>query len=344
MNKHDLSNVLKFPSMQKAILLTLFASIVLTGCSASVPPPQISYDEMAVPAVLEKESKKTLKIVSIPKVLPLPGQLKPIFEKKTSEDKAEATEPAQRVNQANAAARIEPVKDGFINAVQVYPYSSGALYQVYTAPGQITDVALQEGEQLVGNGPVAAGDTVRWIIGDTESGAGGSKKIHILIKPTRPDLITNLVINTDRRTYLLELRSKPSTYMASVSWLYAQDELIALRQENALREAALPIDKGVDVSKLQFRYEISGDTPPWRPLSAFDDGTKVYIEMPRGLAQGEAPPLFVIGAEGEDQLVNYRVNKNYYIVDRLFAAAELRLGGRTQQIVRITRNEGGWFW
>ena len=106
----------------------------------------------------------------------------------------------------------------------------------------------------------------------------------------------------------------------------------------------MPIDKGVDVSKLQFRYEISGDTPPWRPLSAFDDGSKVYIEMPRGLAQGEAPPLFVIGSEGEGQLVNYRVNKNYYIVDRLFSAAELRLGGRTQQIVRITRNEGGWFW
>ncbi|NDB69958.1 MAG: P-type conjugative transfer protein TrbG, partial [Methylocystaceae bacterium] len=167
MHKHDLSNVLKFSSLKKT---TFFALITLAGCSASVPPPKISYDEMAVPAVLEKEPKKTLKVVSIPKVLPLPGQLKPVSEKKSSEDKAEAAEPTQRVNQANAAARIEPVKDGFINAVQVYPYSSGALYQVYTAPGQITDVALQEGEQLVGNGPVAAGDTVRWIIGDTESG------------------------------------------------------------------------------------------------------------------------------------------------------------------------------
>ncbi len=179
---------------------------------------------------------------------------------------------------------------------------------------------------------------------DKESGAGVSKKIHILIKPTRTDLITDLVINTDRRTYLLELRSKSSTYMASVSWLYAQDELIALRQENAAREAVLPIDSGLDVSKLQFRYQITGDTSPWRPLSTFDDGAKVYIEMPRGLSQGEAPPLFVIGSEGEGQLVNYRVRKNYYIVDRLFAAAELRLGGRNQQTVRITRNDGGWFW
>jgi type IV secretion system protein VirB9 len=54
--------------------------------------------------------------------------------------------------------------------MQVYPFVDGALYQVYASPGQITDISLQPGEQLVGSGPVAAGDTVRWIIGDTESG------------------------------------------------------------------------------------------------------------------------------------------------------------------------------
>ena len=85
-------------------------------------------------------------------------------------------------------------------------------------PGQVTDVALQEGEQLTGSGPVATGDTVRWIIGDTESGSGASKRVHILVKPTRSDLVTNLVINTDRRTYHLEMRSSEKTYMASVSW------------------------------------------------------------------------------------------------------------------------------
>ena len=322
----------------------VLSSLTLAGCSATLAAPPVSHDEIAVPAVLEKEPKKPTRVIAIPKVLPMPGQLKPVSTRIAPDQQTEPAEPTQSVNRANAAARVEPVKDGFINAVQVYPYASGALYQVYAAPGQITDVALQEGEQLVGSGPVAAGDTVRWIIGDTESGSGASKKTHILIKPTRPDLITNLVINTDRRTYLLELRANPSTYMASVSWLYAQDELIALRKENAVREALLPVDHGIDVSKLQFRYDITGDAPSWRPLTAFDDGAKVYIEMPKALSQGETPPLFVIGPEGEGQLVNYRVRKNYYIVDRLFAAAELRLGGRNQQTVRITRNDGGWFW
>ena len=113
---------------------------------------------------------------------------------------------------ALSEARVQPTRAGYINAIPVYPFSDGALYQVYAAPGEITDVALESSEQLVGSGPVAAGDTVRWAIGDTESGTGASKQVHILIKPTRPDLVTNLIINTDRRTYHLELRSAEKTY------------------------------------------------------------------------------------------------------------------------------------
>jgi P-type conjugative transfer protein TrbG len=176
---------------------------------------------------------------------------------------------------------------------------------------------------------------------DTESGAGPTKKVHILVKPTRPDLVTNLVINTDRRTYLLELRSTEKTYMASVSWQYPEDQLIALRQQNASVEAAAPIASGVDLASINFRYAIEGDSPAWRPLRAFDDGQKVFIEFPSGIRQGEMPPLFVIGPAGGSELVNYRVRGNYYIVDRLFAAAELRLGDKdSERRVRIIRTDG----
>jgi P-type conjugative transfer protein TrbG/P-type conjugative transfer protein TrbL len=229
---------------------------------------------------------------------------------------------------------------GYLNAIQVYPFSDGALYQIYSAPGEITDIALEPGEQLVGTGPVAAGDTVRWIIGDTESGTGPTKRVHILVKPTRADLTTNLVINTDRRTYHLELRSAEKTYMASVSWAYPQDQLIALRQRNAAAQVAAPIATGIDIGALNFRYNIEGDDPAWRPLRAFDDGRQVFIEFPAGIGQGEMPPLWVIGAEGDGQLVNFRVQSNHMIVDRLFGAAELRLGGENQKVVRIVRTDG----
>jgi type IV secretion system protein TrbG len=320
----------------------ILCALSLAGCAANAwKPPQVSYDELE-PATLQADPPKPVEIVELPQPLPLPGQLKPMPAKTTAVP--EAKDPKERVAQANDAARVQPTRHGYLNAVQVYPFADGALYQVYAAPGEVTDIGLQEGEQLVGSGPVAAGDTVRWVIGDTESGAGVSKCMHILAKPTRPDLVTNLVINTNRRTYLLELHSTEKTYMASVSWQYPQDQLIALRRQNEAAEAAAPIDSGIDIGKLRFRYAIEGDNPPWRPTQVFDDGSKIYIEFAHGIAQGEMPPLFVIGSDGGTELVNYRARQNYYVVDRLFAAAELRLGGDNQQKVRIVRTDGWKPW
>ena len=61
--------------------------------------------------------------------------------------------------------------------------------------------------------------------------------------------------------------------------------------------------------------------------------------MPSGISQGEAPPLFVAGADGRPNLVNYRVRGSYYIVDRMFGDAELRLGENPQRTVRIIRTD-----
>ena len=86
--------------------------------------------------------------------------------------------------------------------------------------------------------------------------------------------------------------------------------------------------------------QVQGSSPPWRPVSVFDDGRRVYVVFPRGIVQGEMPPIFVIGSKGETQIVNSRVHQNILIVDRLFGAAELRLGsGKQQQTVRIVRIE-----
>lgn len=315
-------------------MLTL-AALPLAACSAShAQTRSLTFD--AVPAAVpEPEQPKPVEIIRIPEPLPLPGQLKPVSTAPTPE----ASDPRTRIGTANAAARMQPVRDGFLNAIQLYPWAEGALYQLYTAPGQVTDIALQEGEQLVGPGPVAAGDTVRWIIGDTVSGSGPGQRVHILIKPTRAGLVTNLVINTDRRTYHLELRSTPETYMASVSWTYPQDTLIALTVQSREAAATVPVVPNIDIDALNFRYRIEGDRTSWRPLRAFDDGRQVFIELPSNIGQSDLPPLFIAGAKGEGELVNYRVRGRYMVVDRLFAGAEMRLAaGKSERRVRILRD------
>ncbi len=320
-------------------LAAMGAVVLLTGCAINKVPPVIDFDTGSFgPAVLSAEPPKPVEIVELPKPLPLPGQLK-LDPAKVKKKKADRRPPKERVTAANTAAKIEPSKDGYVNAIQVYPYSEGALYQLYAAPEQVSDIALQQGEKIVA---VSAGDTLRWVVGDTVSGAGKTSRAHVLVKPTKDGLKTNLVIITDRRTYHLELTSNPETYMASVSWRYPQGELIALqhRNETAEEAAELVADTGLRVDNLQFRYRVTGDDPPWRPVRVFDDTKKVYIQFPVRLDQGEAPPLFVVGPDGRNQLVNYRIKGRYYIVDRMFAAAELRLGEKPQQIVRITRTDG----
>ena len=303
--------------------------------------PEIPILDESVPfkaAKREAEEKPPVKIVEVPKPLPLPGQLKPVPEKK--ERPKDDKQPKERVAEANARAKVDPVKDGYINAIQVYPYTKGALYQLYAAPNQVTDIALEPAEKLVS---VSAGDTVRWVVGDTTSGEGKGAQVHILVKPIGAELETNLVIATDRRTYHLEMRSSEKTYMASVSWTYPADELHR-PQEAAAPRPMLRVrvaDTGVNIEQIKFRYRIEGDAP-WKPRQVFDDGAKVYIQFPSGLAQSEAPPLFVIGPDAKPALVNYRVRGTTYIVDRLFAAAELRLGTEPQRVVRIVRTDAVW--
>ncbi|SJZ31073.1 type IV secretion system protein VirB9 [Enhydrobacter aerosaccus] len=316
--------------LRSALLLST-STLALVACAKK--PPSISYDSASFqPAQVQPDPPKPVKIVEVPKPLPLPGQLKP----PPSSPGPDPRPPQARVDAANQAALREPSKDGYINAVQVYPFSEGALYRLYAAPEEVTDVALQPGESLVA---ISSGDTVRWVVGDTLSGTGSSKQVHVLVKPFAAGLKTNLVITTDRRTYHLAMESTEKTAMAAISWTYPQDALVALKKQNAQAEAAAPVANAVALENLRFRYDITGDRPPWRPVRAFDDGSKVYIEFPARIDQGETPPLFVVGPDGDNQLVNYRVRSNYYIVDRLFAAAELRLGTSPQQVVRISRTD-----
>ncbi len=230
----------------------------------------------------------------------------------------------------------EPEPAFYLGAAQVYPWSEGSLYRLYAAPEEISDVALQPGEALVS---VAAGDTARWVIGDTSSGSGPTRRVHILVKPAAPGLRTNLIIATDRRIYHVEAVSTARAAMAIISWTYPQDSMIV--GGTSARAAQEPIvAPAAAVEALNFDYRIVGDKATWRPQRVFDDGHQTFIEFPANLGDGEAPPLFVTGADGTAALVNYRVKGRYYVVDRLFTAAELRLGGKHQQIVRIVRDDG----
>jgi type IV secretion system protein VirB9 len=299
--------------MKYAILATAVLAATAHAQStpqATVAPPAVAASPPVIPAAITPAPPTPV------------AATQPVRHRRVRPSEAEL-----RVRAADVQATQEPSARAFINALQIYPYSDGVLYRLFAAPERVSDIALQPGETIVS---IAAGDTARWTVGDTSSGAGDTKRAHILVKPFAAGLSTNLIITTDRRAYHLQLESTAMTAMAALSWTYPQDELIAIRRQQAEAAAARPVASGLAVEQVNFSYAITGDNPAWRPLRAFDDGRQTFMEFPASLATGEAPPLFLVDAKSEASLVNYRVQGRFYVVDRLFDIAELRLGLRHQ--------------
>ncbi len=121
----------------------------LAGCAAQgTPPPAITLDE-PVQAQRLPDPPAPIEVVEVPKPLPLPAQMKVLPDVEVPPPAPEPADEKQRVSRANDEARVAPSREGYVNAIQVWPFTDGALYQVYTSPGRVTVIALQEGEELV---------------------------------------------------------------------------------------------------------------------------------------------------------------------------------------------------
>ncbi len=129
--------------------------------------------------------------------------------------------------------------------------------------------------------------------------------------------------------------------MASVSWAYPEDQLIALRRQNAAAEAAAPVATGVDINALEFSLPHRGRQSALAAAARLRRRAAGVHRVPARHRPGrDAAALGRSAPTAARELVNYRVQGNHMIVDRLFAAAELRLGGEPQQMVRIVRTDG----
>lgn len=218
-------------------------------------------------------------------------------------------------------------------------YYPGGLYKINTQDGWLTDVRMQPGETIL---TVLGGDTSRWMIDQATSGSGADKQAHVYIKPLKPGLSTNIIINTDRHSYQLLVKSGSAERpVPMVAWTYPQETKAAFfRQKEAKQKKdnnEQPMSGSTSVEKLNFNYTIKkGESYSWRPKTVFDDGKKTYLQMPAKMSVTEAPVIFILNNKKKPVLVNYRVKGSYYIVDRLFKTAEMRCG--TDEIVRIIRN------
>jgi type IV secretion system protein VirB9 len=248
-----------------------------------MPPPEIAYDN-AMPAVQAPIAGGGSRTQA-------PAASRPVEAGRQGRQARPAADPTVRVNQANAAARVQPVRDGFINSMQVYPFVEARSIRSMPRRGRspTSRFSRASSSSAPARSPPAtpcAGSSA------IPRAARAARADPYPREATRPELMTNLVINTDRRTYHMELRSTPSTYMASVSWQYPQDQLIALRRRTARPR---PSSRSPTAS---ISLASTSATRVGRPCAVATVARvrrrRRFIEFPRGIGQGEMP-LFVVG-------------------------------------------------
>lgn len=295
----------------RRVLLILVAASALGGCATN-------YAQRIETGTLQPAAAPPPPVAPTPKAPPRAAPARPPRE----------AAPLDALAAANLAARQRPTRDTFDAARQIYAFRPGALFELYTHPNYVSTVLLEPGETLLN---IAAGDTSRWMVTEAETEAESGGRTVVLVKPQTAGLKTNIVLITDRRTYLIEAMSQlGAAYAAQVAWTYPP------------RGPARDVSAAPAADRFHYDYRIRtvrGRAPVWAPTRVFDDGRRTWIEFSTRVGAADLPPLFLITPEGA-AIANYRVDGRRYMLDRLIDRAELRLGDRHPVVVRIERRGG----
>ncbi len=307
--------------MRAVIVFGLISVIVLTSALAQTPPVQKEMPEGPPPR------------------LPLYSGPEPRLTPKEKKGVAYGKE--------WAGNRDRPARGD--EGATVFVFGS-TLPAIVCAPLYVCDLALQEGEAV---NDLNVGDSVRWKITPASQGAGEAVITHVIIKPTDIGLITNLVITTNRRTYIIKLVSRAQDWMPRVAFDYPGDVNAQWKtyrtRFDAKQEMLAAAQAAVLPRKLDDGFSIWGDAP-WRPIRVYTDGTKTYILFPPQVGATELPALVEIAEDKSfleldslingptTHLVNYRFVDHRFKVDKVLTRARLISGvGQDQTAVTITR-------
>ena len=233
----------------------------------------------------------------------------------------------------------------------LYTFGEG-MPVVVCAPLRVCALELEPGEHI--QSPPQIGDGRRWEVTPVTSGSGLTQTALLVIKPIEAGLDTDLVVPTDRRTYVVRLVSDATRYISAIAFRYPGDDPAKWSAFQAQQDAAARTAEAAEHSKaksapdsgtattsnivdhLYFDYKVDGD-PDMRPERILDDGQHTYIYYPNDGRFREVPTL-MIDVNGKTELVNFRVDGNRYVVDRLFDKGVLVLGvGKKQKKVTIIR-------
>ena len=210
---------------------------------------------------------------------------------------------------------------------------------ILTAILQVTDIQFEQGETITS---IHLGDTARWSMEHIKANTIYGYQDHIIVKPKDINLLTSLVVVTDKRTYHLQLKSTERQYYPMVKFHYPlcligrsnREEMTVKTKEISMKD----ITTGSYLKDLSFGYTIKGNAK-FKPVRVYNDGLKTIVELPRTINSSNIPILMTLEPESKKPvIVNYRYQNNKFIVDAVFDKAILISGvGSKQKKITLIR-------
>jgi len=221
--------------------------------------------------------------------------------------------------------------------IQSAMYSPDNIYRIYAMKNRVSSIKLELGETIntdsgaMNLGKPGSEANPEWLIGANKEGS------MILIKPSQyaEEPETNLIINTNRRTYLFELKLAPN--VSRMTYLFR----FSYPQPPKVGETPF---KGRDINvnpcsgTMNYSWQKRGDMTisPWR---IWDNGTFTCLRFPSNAAR---PVIYEILPDGTESMVNWHQVNDIVVVHGVSREFRLRLNNLVLAL-RSKAPNTGWY-
>ena len=224
---------------------------------------------------------------------------------------------------------ISGKQQGINRTNAIYDYTDNSIYEIYARKNYLTTLRLQEGEKIQF---FAGGDTERWAIEESQGGKGNRPVVFIKpsIEEEEDDMLTNIIIVTDKHMYFLNIQLSEEKYNPLVEWRYPNEAKI-IREAQERNTTVIGTD---DLTKLNYGYNWNRNSV-LSPMQVFDNGEHTFIVLKDRTK--EMPAIYVKGVDGQISFVTPKINGKYITIDRVTEEITLEIGKQKLKIRNIKK-------
>ena len=203
-------------------------------------------------------------------------------------------------------------------------------------PFNATVIKLEKGERIQN---LKSGDPDRWKFDKIDG-----DRPFVLVKPNKANIMTNLIIFTDRRIYNIKLVSTKTSWLPSISFIYNKEQTKKTPSSNIFdskditESSKSAKQKSVSTKKASKKstsnYVISSDGI-WKPSNVFNKHGKTYINLDTR-DDSNLPRLYVINGNSR-KTINYHFKNTQLVVNTIIKKAILVKDGLSKTIIHIRR-------